>query len=116
MNPFLFGYARERTGAEDIPGRYSEESSMWVVEESGRMVALIDTGSEFNEITTKTEGRVEADDQVKRSILEMETKTFTVTEQDDQRKYFKALAEVTTKTRVELESDDTKKSSGEMFL
>tara|TARA_R110000751_G_scaffold54003_1_gene116459 strand:- start:1418 stop:1684 length:267 start_codon:yes stop_codon:yes gene_type:complete len=80
---------------------------MWVVASPLGIVPIIEAKSDLIEITTKTKVLQESDD-TPVPFLEIQTKTETNVEGDDQVQHSAThLLEITTKTDAQMESDDT---------
>lgn len=117
--PFLVPRAVQRTGEANIPGYYSTELDVWVVDTGQGVVPIIEC-RQLGETLTKTHARVEeADDEeddkqfvpmsgtaesLCRYPLELETKTSVSPERDDEDP---SLLELITKTHAFSEKDDT---------
>lgn len=127
ISPFLASVAIPRTGESKLPGHYSSEKDMWVVETESGIKPVIARGA-LAELLTKTRQDEEQDDDTP-FMLETITKTFQQTESDDEsftgpNQVLELLSktdsiserddpgsanfilELLTKTNVELESDD----------
>lgn len=126
-SPFLAQLATPRTGSDEIPGYYSPELDMWVIDTptgvkpiifQGALSELLtktkvnaeqdDEASWHLELMTKTYQKVESDDESAfghDNLLQLITKTDAATERDD-RSDVNHLLELITKTNVELEHDD----------
>lgn len=103
---FLTRFASPRTAGESIPGQYSQDLAMWVVANLDGVVPIIDTSPDLTEIMTKTKVLQESDDTLA-PFLEIQTKTSTDVEGDDQvQRTASHLLEITTKTDAQMESDD----------
>ncbi|EHD1140275.1 hypothetical protein JR753_004777, partial [Escherichia coli] len=59
--PFLARFATERTEGENIPGWYSYEQDLWVVEEDSKETPIISKYT-LTQTVTKTKVRQESDD------------------------------------------------------
>lgn len=81
-----------RTGEDSIPGSYSPELQMWVIDALDGEVPIIADGA-LNELMTKTKVNAEQDDEA------------SCTERDD-RCNANHILELITKTNVELERDN----------
>ncbi|MEF2031718.1 hypothetical protein [Pseudomonas aeruginosa] len=133
ISPFLARAATLRTGESRLPGYYSKEKDMWVVETESGVKPVIAKGA-LAELLTKTRQDEEQDDDTP-FMLETITKTYQLTESDDEsftgsnqvlELFSKTdtvseredpgaanfIFELLTKTHVELESDDTGPSMG----
>lgn len=126
-SPFLAGAASARTGEDQLPGYYSTDMHMWVIDTPEGVKPIIANGAlselvtktKVNaeqdddacwhlELTTKTEQKVESDDEHSfghSHLLQLVTKTDSTTERDD-RSDTNHLLELITKTNLELEQDD----------
>lgn len=134
ISPFLADSAVPRTGDDSrLPGYYSKEKDMWVVETDSGLRPIIakctltelvtrarqteasgDDVPFMLETITKTHQQAERDDDSftgPNQMLELLSKTDTISEQDDPGSFNFAL-ELLTKTKVQLESDDTAPSMG----
>lgn len=103
--PFLARFATERTEGNNIPGRYSYEQDLWVIEEKEKEIPII---SKFilSQTVTKTKVRQESDDESSLSLLELATKTEVQLESDDTDLSMSHLLELMTKTDTVQERDD----------
>lgn len=103
--PFLARFATQRTEESNIPGMYSYEQDLWVIEENGKKIPII---SKFNlsQAVTKTKVRQESDDECSSGVLELSTKTEVKLERDDNHINMNHLLELTTKTDAVQERDD----------
>lgn len=128
ISPFLANAAIPRTGESKLPGYYSKEKDMWVVETESGVKPVIAKGAlaelltktrqdeeQDNDVSfvletiTKTHQQTESDDDSfvgSNQVLELLSKTDTVSERDDPGSA-NFILELLTKTHVELESDDT---------
>lgn len=128
VSPYLARTAVVRTGTDEIPGYYSNEIDMWVVESEGGATPIIQNGSlaqlktkteviqeEDDEspysldLTTKTAHQIESDDHspdFSGTVLQLMTKTDTVQEKDDKCDT-DGLLQLVTKTKVQSETDDS---------
>ncbi|WP_278348262.1 hypothetical protein [Stutzerimonas kunmingensis] len=133
ISPFLASAAILRTGESKLPGHYSNEKDMWVVETESGVKPVIARGALAELLTktrqdeeqdddtlfmletiTKTYHRTESDDESfsgPSQVLELLSKTDTISERDDPGSA-NFILELLTKTHVELESDDTGPSMG----
>ena len=105
-SPFLAKTAQLRTGEGHIPGYYSDEMDMWVVE-TGNGPAPIITDGTLSQLLTKTRVSDEDDDDSP-FALELMTKTSQQLESDDDRPLFESnqLLQLLTKTDTVSEQDD----------
>lgn len=101
ISPLLARTATERTGNEQLPGRYCRQMHVWLVE--GR--PIVKSLPNLAELTTKTEAQMERDDSSEITLLELQTKTKAEVEQDDQDFSLDMLGLV-TKTFANTERDD----------
>lgn len=107
-DPFLLRFATPRSAEAGMPGRYSPELSVWVVdgEEGERSIIEVAAGS-LVATQTKTMQHVESDDDDPTRFGAMETGTFTKVRQEaDDEDASLCLPEITTKTDVQQERDD----------
>ncbi|RLM14180.1 hypothetical protein BIY27_08090 [Gibbsiella quercinecans] len=125
--PYLARYAVPRTGENVIPGYYSSELDVWVIDEIEGPIPIILKGK-MAETMTKTRVRQEEDDDGHFILLETITKSFANQERDDSdlemnhlnnidkqnisnlkdiSKMHSHLLELTTKTDVVQERDDS---------
>lgn len=133
ISPFLARAAIPRTGESKLPGHYSKEKDMWVVETESGLKPVIAKGALAELLTktrqdeeqdddtpfmletiTKTCHRTESDDEGftgSNQMLELFSKTNTISGRDDPGAA-NLILELLTKTHVELESDDTGPSMG----
>lgn len=108
VDPFLLRFATPRSAEAGMPGRYSPELSVWVVDgnEAERPIIEVAAGS-LVATQTKTMQQVEADDDDPMRFGAMETGTFTKVRQEaDDEDASLCLPEITTKTDVQQERDD----------
>lgn len=106
--PFLLRFATPRSAEAVMPGRYSPERSVWVVdgEEGERPIVEVAAGS-LVATQTKTAQYVESDDDDPTRFGTLETSTFTrVRQEADDEDASLILPEITTKTEVQQERDD----------
>ncbi|WP_298270258.1 MULTISPECIES: hypothetical protein [Alphaproteobacteria] len=91
-----------------MPGRYSPELGVWVIDCDGAERPIVEVQSDVMAATqTKTMQRVEADDDDPMRFGSMETGTYTKVRQEaDDEDASLCLAEITTKTDVQQERDD----------
>lgn len=82
LMPYLARYAVPRTGENIIPGYYSSELDVWVIEEIEGPLPIILKGK-MTETMTKTAARREEDDDGHFLLLETITKSFVSRERDD---------------------------------
>ncbi|MGY3172566.1 hypothetical protein ACVWYU_001943 [Pseudomonas sp. TE12234] len=114
--PLLVAHATLRTGEARIPGHYSRQLDVWVVDHAQGAMPLVEC-RQIPEILTKTHARVEEDDDtpfvmmeaVSQYPLELLTKTLAAPEQDDPSLDY--LLELITKTNAVAEKDDTTDST-----
>ncbi|MFG1228623.1 hypothetical protein [Xanthobacter wiegelii] len=107
-DPFLLRFATPRSDDAVMPGRYSPELGVWVVDgdQGERPIVEVACRSLIG-TQTKTAQHVEADDDDPTRFGEMETGTFTEVKQEaDDRDASLCLPELTTKTDVAQERDD----------
>lgn len=82
ISPFLAQSARVRTEGSEMPGHYSKELGVWVVESEQGTKPIIDEGV-LAQLVTKTNVQVEGDDDTPYS-LQLMTKTEQQLESDDE--------------------------------
>jgi hypothetical protein len=107
-DPFLLRFASPRTSDTEMPGRYSAELDVWVVdgEDGERPIIELPAGS-LVMTQTKTMQQVESDDDDPMRFGSMETGTYTRVHQEaDDEDASLCLPEITTKTDVQQERDD----------
>jgi hypothetical protein len=106
--PFLLRYATRRLDQPEIPGRYSPEASVWVVETEEGERPVVDVASHgFGETQTKTMTQQESDDDDLGRGAASETGTYTKVRQEaDDEDATLCLPELQTKTDIQQESDD----------
>ena len=107
-DPFLLRFATPRCDDAEMPGRYSPELGVWVIDrdEGERPIVEVACRS-LIETQTKTAQRVEADDDDPTRFGAMETGTFTEVKQEvDDEDASLCLPELTTKTDIAQERDD----------
>lgn len=104
-NPFLVSYAVPRVTSPDVPGFYSSEHEMWMVNINGAEEPLIEKCTSLSGIVTKTMTQQEVDDQPNMKELScLLTKTNTIREQDDEISF--SVLDMATKTESQQEHDD----------
>lgn len=106
--PFMFRFATPRTVDAEMPGRYSSDLGVWVVDGDDGVVPIVEVaGGSFVATQSKTMTHVEVDDDDPSRFSAMDTGTETRVRQeaDDQDASFR-LPELTTKTDVQQERDD----------
>lgn len=105
--PFLARFATERTEGENIPGWYSYEQDLWVVEEDSKEIPIISKYT-LTQTVTKTKVRQERDDSdlSMNHLLELMTKTDTIQERDDDNWCAGNILELSIKTFVSVERDE----------
>lgn len=101
IRPLLTLGAIERTGNAELPGSYSEQRHVWLVDGVPAIQAL----SGLAELATKTAAQLERDDSSNSTLLELQTKTKAEVEQDDQ-EFNVHLLGLTTKTRADTHERD----------
>jgi hypothetical protein len=105
--PFLFRYASPRSNEPEIPGRYSLEESVWVVDtDDGPRPVIEAWGGALAETQTKTMTQQEADDDDRGRGAASETGTYTKVRQEADDEDATLCHELLTKTDVQQESDD----------
>lgn len=107
-DPFLFRFATPRSADAEMPGRYSLELGVWVVDgEDGERPIIEVAGGSLVATQSKTMTHVEVDDDDPTRFGSMETGTFTrVRQEADDEDATLCLPELTTKTDVQQERDD----------
>lgn len=106
--PFLLRFATPRSADAEMPGRYSEELGIWVLDGEGGTRPIVEVAGGSLVVTqTKTMTHVEVDDDDPGRPASMETGTSTaVAHEADDEDALLCLPELTTKTDVQQESDD----------
>lgn len=106
--PFLLRFATPRSNDAEMPGHYSSQLGIWVVEGDEGEVPIIEVaGGSLVATQSKTMTRVEVDDDDPTRFGQMETGTFTrVRQEADDEDASLRLPELTTKTDVQQEQDD----------
>ena len=112
--PFLARFATERTEGENIPGWYSYEQDLWVVQEDSKETPIISKYA-LTQTVTKTKVRQESDDDSSVSMLELTTKTGVQLERDDSDLSMNHLLELMTKTDTIQERDDDNWNTGNIL-
>lgn len=107
-DPFLLRFATPRCSDTGMPGRYSAELDVWVVDsEEGELPIIEVAAGSLVATQTKTMQQVESDDDDPMRFGAMETGTFTKVRQEaDDEDASLCLPEITTKTDVQQERDD----------
>jgi len=107
-SPFLAKAGIPRTGDDQLPGYYSEEEQMWVVDTAQGTQPIINEHA-LSQLLTKTRAHEEEDDD-SYLALELMTKTYLQIESDDdtQPSGFNNLLQLTTKTASNQEADDNR--------
>jgi hypothetical protein len=107
-DPLLFRFATPRLADSEMPGRYSPELGVWVVDNEDGEVPIIEVaGGSLVATQSKTMTHVEVDDDDPMRFGSMETGTFTrVRQEADDEDASLCLPELTTKTDVQQERDD----------
>lgn len=106
VSPMLAMLAVPRVGGYDIPGRYSSELQMWVVDTECGEVPIISYRHNIQEKITKTMVQQESDDQSIPIFLDSVTKTSFQLERDDNHYDGSFMLELSTKTEAQIERDD----------
>ncbi len=106
--PFLLRYVTRRSAEPEIPGRYSSEAKLWLVDTNGGERPIVEVwGHSLAETQTKTMTQQEADDDDHGRGAASETGTYTKVRQEaDDEDATLWLPELQTKTDVQQESDD----------
>ena len=107
-DPFLLRFRTPRSADSPMPGRYSQELGVWVVEGEDGEVPIIEVADGSLVATqSKTMTHVEVDDDDPTRFNSMETGTYTKVRQEaDDEDASMCLSELTTKTDVQHERDD----------
>lgn len=105
-SPYLSALATPRTGEDFIPGYYSEELDMWVIDSPTGQTPIIEHGA-ISQLVTKTKVNAEQDDEASYT-MELMTKTFIKTESDDEcvLQSSNHFLQLVTKTDTKMERDD----------
>jgi hypothetical protein len=107
-DPFLLRFATPRSADAEMPGRYSPELGVWVVNGEGGEVPIIEVAGGALVATqskTMTQVEVDDDDPSRFGVLETSTGTRVRQEVDDEDTPL-CLPQLTTKTEVQQERDD----------
>ncbi|AGH50181.1 hypothetical protein G432_12300 [Sphingomonas sp. MM-1] len=107
-DPFLLRFATPRSADAEMPGRYSPDLGVWVIDRDGGEVPIIEVaGGSLVATQSKTMTHVEVDDDDPARFGSMETGTSTrVRQEADDEDASLCLPELTTKTDVQQERDD----------
>lgn len=107
-DPFLLRFATPRASGAEMPGRYSADLDVWVLDCEGGEQPIIEVSAGSLAMTqTKTMQQVESDDDDPMRFGAMETGTYTkVSQESDDEDASLCLPEITTKTDVQQERDD----------
>jgi hypothetical protein len=105
--PFLTTLAVKRSGTPtELPGRYSSEQDVWVIENGNDSTPIISSYQERS-VAPVTKIRAERDELGASGLLELSTKTSTLPERDDVTpRDVMLLPELLTKTDDVGERDD----------
>jgi|APDee1175537692_1029409.scaffolds.fasta_scaffold00098_12 hypothetical protein len=106
--PFLLRFATPRSADAEMPGRYSSELGVWVVDGEDGAVPIIEVaggGLVVTQSKTMTQVEVDDDDPSRFGVLETSTGTRVRQEVDDEDASL-CLPELQTKTEVQQERDD----------
>ncbi len=106
--PFLFRFATPRSADAPMPGHYSSELGVWVIDTADGDVPIIEVaGGSLVATQSKTMTQVEVDDDDPSRFGSMETGTFTrVRQEADDEDASLCVPELMTKTEVQQERDD----------
>jgi hypothetical protein len=104
LEPYLMRYSVLRTSESELPGYYSPDLDVWVVDQDKSQIPVINVCNRA-ELTTKTKVSEEQDDE-SLCFLETLTKTDVQQERDDTDLEMNHLLELSTKTNNCSESDD----------
>ena len=107
-DPFLLRFATPRSAEADMPGHYSTDLGMWVVDgEEGEGPIIDVAGGSLIATQSKTMTRVEVDDDDPTRFGSMETGTFTKVRQEaDDEDASLCVPELMTNADVQQERDD----------
>lgn len=107
-NPFLLRFATPRSADEEMPGHYSPDLRVWVIDGDDGEVPIIEVAGGALVVTqSKTMTRVEVDDEDPSRFGALDASTGTrVRQQVDDEDASLCLPELTTKTEVQQERDD----------
>ncbi|WP_142781903.1 hypothetical protein [Agrobacterium sp. T29] len=107
-DPFLLRFATPRSAEAEMPGRYSHELGVWVVDGENGAVPIIEVaGGGLVATQSKTMTQVEVDDDDPSHFGGLETSTGTRVRQEvDDEDASLCLPELQTKTKVLQERDD----------
>lgn len=107
-DPFLLRFSTRRSADVAMPGRYSAELDVWVIDAKDGEVPIIEVaGGSLVATQSKTMTHVEVDDDDPTRFGSMETGTYTKVRQEaDDEDASLCLPEITTKTDVQQERDD----------
>lgn len=106
LHPFLARSSIPRNGDPTIPGHYCHERRVWVVETTEGLAPIVSTHHRAAELATKTDAVQEKDDPGRDPMIELITKTASQLEGDDERVRTSYLLELSTKTESVTERDD----------
>jgi len=106
--PFLLRFATPRSADAEMPGRYSPELGVWVVDGEYGAVPIIEVAGGGLVVTqSKTMTQVEVDDEDPSRFGALDTSTGTRVRQEvDDEDASLCLPELQTKTEVQHERDD----------
>lgn len=106
--PFLLRFATPRSADAPMPGYYSPNLGVWVMDsEDGEMPIIEVAGGSLVATQSKTMTQVEVDDDDPSRFGSVETSTYTKVRQEaDDEDISLCLPELTTKTDVQQERDD----------
>jgi hypothetical protein len=107
-DPFLLRFGTPRSADAEMPGRYSPELAIWVVDGEDGPVPIIEVaggGLVATQSKTMTQVEVDDDDPSRFGALETSTGTRVRQEVDDEDSSL-CLLELQTKTEVQQERDD----------
>lgn len=108
VDPFLLRFATPRSAEAEMPGHYSPDLGVWVIDGDDGEVPIIEVADGTLVATqSKTMTRVEVDDEDPSRFGAVETSTGTRVRQEvDDEDTSLCLPELTTKTDVQQERDD----------
>lgn len=113
--PFLLPYAVPRTPSTEIPGYYSQQHEMWVVNSDGVEEPLIEKDMQTMALVTKTMTQQEADDHPS-LLYTSQDKGKNTNLKGNKVNPTAVVFEMATKTEAQLERDDSSISLTELFI
>lgn len=108
VDPFLLRFGSPRAADAEMPGRYSAQLSVWVIDgDDGELPIIEVAGGSLVATQSKTMTQVEVDDDDPTRFGSTETSTFTkVRQESDDKDAMLGLPELQTKTEVQQERDE----------